>query len=85
MDGSNNGKPLQDAVRETVEGNSPRVQDWMADRPGAWGFLAGKAVIAYRQRLGRSPTDPERRRVWRLLWETLSALKRRRRPGEARN
>ena len=50
----------------------------MAGRAGAWGFLAGKAVVAYRQGLGRRLTDLERRRVWRVLWESLSELKRRR-------
>lgn len=76
MHDASDREPVQDAVRRTIEDNAPRVQDWMADRPGAWGFLAGKAVIAYRQALGRSPTDLERRRVWRLLWESLSALQR---------
>ena len=78
MDRSDDEEALQDAVRKTVEGNAARVQDWMAGRPGSWGFLAGKAVVKYRQGLGRRLTDVERRRVWRLLWESLLELKRRR-------
>ncbi len=79
MAGENGPDPLWDAVRGTIEGYAPQVREWMEERPGAWGFLAGKAVIAYRQGLGRGLTDLERRRVWRLLWGTLSALKERRR------
>lgn len=82
MAGDNDGEPLRDAVLGTIEGHAPQVRDWMADRPGAWGFLAGKAVIAYRRGLGRSLTDLERRRVWHMLWGTLSELKRRRCSGE---
>ncbi|MCE2403762.1 MAG: hypothetical protein J4F43_01225 [Dehalococcoidia bacterium] len=82
MAGEKGPDPLQDAVRGTIEGYTPQVRDWMEDRPGAWGFLAGKAVVAYRQGLGRGLTDLERRRVWHLLWGTLSALKGRRRGGE---
>ena len=54
---------------------------WRTGR-APWGFLAGKAVIAYRRGLGRSLTDLERRRVWHMLWGTLSDLKRRRWGGE---
>ena len=76
MHGTGGREPIQDAVRSTIASNVPRVRDWIAGQPGSWGFLAGKAVIAYRQALGRSLTDFERRQVWDLLWATLVELKR---------
>ena len=49
-----------------------QVDAWLADLPGAWGFLAGQAVLAERRRLGRSLTDGERRAVWQALWDLLT-------------
>ena len=69
-------EPIEDVVRATIEGNRPKVRDWLAAKPGSWGFLAGKVVIAYRQGLGRSLTDLERRQVWHLLWACLVELRR---------
>ena len=37
-------------------------------RPKAWGALAAHGVAALRERLGRKPTDAERRAVWGALW-----------------
>jgi len=43
-------------------------------RPKAWGALAGHGVVALRDRLGRPPTDAERRALWTALWrEAMSA------------
>ena len=51
------------------------VEEWLADKPGSWGFLAGKAVVACRKKLGRSMNEGERRRVWATLWDRLTALR----------
>ena len=67
--------PVEEAVRLTIENNVSTVGDWVGDQPGSWGFLAGKAVIACRQKLGRKLTDHERRAVWHLLWDRLVELK----------
>ena len=67
---------FREAIRLTIEGNSPMVKQWLEDRPGSWGFMAGKAVLAYRLRVGRRLTDLERRAVWHELWNFLSELKR---------
>ena len=69
-------EPLDEAVRETIEGNGDCVAAWLRGEAGAWGALAGKAVIAYRRRLGRSLTDAERRRVWQDLWQSLQEIAR---------
>jgi hypothetical protein len=51
------------------------VQTWpdlalgtRTSRPKAWGALAGHGVVALRARLGRPPTDSERRTLWAALW-----------------
>lgn len=62
---------LAAALSETICAHSDRVQDWIENRPGAWGYLAGQAVLACRRSLGRSLTDPERRMVWQALWQRL--------------
>ena len=66
---------IEQAVRLTIEGNASMVQKWVAGQPGSWGFLAGKAVIVCRQKMGRMLTDGERREVWHLLWNDLMKLK----------
>ena len=66
---------IEQAVRLTIEGNVPMVQQWVAGQPGSWGFLAGKAVIVCRQKMGRTLTDWERREVWHLLWSDLMKLR----------
>ena len=70
-----NKEPIEEAVRLTIELNTSVVQKWIAGQPGSWGFLAGKAVIAYRQKLGRKLTNHERSTVWHLLWNRLTELK----------
>lgn len=37
-------------------------------RPKAWGALAAHGVVALRDRLGRAPSDAERRALWSALW-----------------
>ena len=69
-------EPIEEVVRRTIEGNASMVQKWIAGQPGSWGFLAGKAVIAYREKLGKTLTERERRDVWHLLWSCLRELKR---------
>ena len=73
-------EPLDEAVRETIEGNSATVAAWLRGEAGAWGALAGKAVVAYRRRLGRALTDAERRQVWQALWQRLTEVAEKRTP-----
>ncbi len=42
-----------------------------AGRPKTWGPLAARAVVALKERLGRAPTDAERRALWDALWRGL--------------
>ena len=66
---------LNSLLAGIIRDNPDQVQGWMADEPGCWGFLAGKAVTAYRGQLRRPLADPERRQVWCLLWSALEELK----------
>ena len=76
MGTSPNERAIEEAIRQTIEANASMVQNWIANEPGSWGFLAAKAVVAYRQTLGRTLTNGERREVWYLLWQNLLELKR---------
>lgn len=75
MNSTPSNELIVEAVLQTIEGNRPTVESWMVSQPGSWGFLAGKAVIAYREILERPLTDLERREVWHLLWIYLTHLK----------
>ena len=58
-----------------IKDNREKVVGWIREEPGSWGFLAGKAVRACRERKGEPLTDPERRIVWHRLWQLLTELK----------
>lgn len=70
---------LTRAVESTLQAYAPVVDRWVAGEAGTWGFLAGKAVIAYREALDRGLTEVERRAVWAALWESLVETKGQRR------
>ena len=56
------------AVEETVTRERDLVRDTAARRPKAWGALAARGVVAFREIAGRAPTDAERRAIWAGLW-----------------
>lgn len=62
---------LTNAVKSAIANNASLVRSWLANEPGSWGKLAGAGVIAYRQLLGRTLTNDERRQVWAALWQAL--------------
>ena len=63
--------PLRRAVEETIAAHPEVVQRWIENQPGAWGFLAGQGVLAYRRSLGRRLDEAERRALWQALWTKL--------------
>lgn len=67
---------MEDTIEDVVQANAERVRGWLAGEPGAWGALAGQAVLAERRRLGRSLTGGERRLVWQALWDRLLVERR---------
>ena len=62
-------------LAELVKGNQDKVTGWMKGEPGAWGFLAGQAVLTVRSHVNRSLADNERRLVWSRLWWWLEQVK----------
>lgn len=66
---------MDESIDAVIALHADRVRAWLADQPGAWGYLAGQAVLAERRRLGRSLSERERRAVWQALWERLVALR----------
>jgi hypothetical protein len=69
--------PLAEAVAETLARHHDQVRRWHANEPGAWGFLAGQGILAFRARVGRRLTDAERRHLWTALWAELERTKNR--------
>ncbi len=67
---------LTPILGEVVRNTREKVLGWMRDESGCWGYLAGKAVMASRDRLGRPLNDEERRLVWHRLWWVLENVKR---------
>ncbi len=66
---------MDEGIDQVLGAHPEQVEAWLAHRAGAWGFLAGQAVLAERRRLGRGLTESERRVVWQALWNRLSALR----------
>ena len=64
---------LEAAIEACLAANEALAKDCRAGVPGSWGALAGKAVLLYRDSLGRRLSDSERRAVWSLLWQRLSS------------
>ncbi|MEK6809263.1 MAG: hypothetical protein AABY40_01185 [Nanoarchaeota archaeon] len=58
-----------------VSDNKQTIDDWLSDKPGSWGALSGKAVVAVSKEAGRSLSDQEKRLIWKLLWDKLMEIK----------
>ena len=68
---------LDQLLAGVIRDNREKVAGWMGGEPGCWGFLAGQAVVACRNSVGRSLSDRERRQVWHRLWWLLEQIKAR--------
>lgn len=60
--------PVAAVARETLRAWPDLVLGTRTSRPKAWGALAAHGVTALRERLGRAPSDAERRALWSALW-----------------
>lgn len=56
------------AATETLAAWPELAEGTARGRPKAWGALAAQGVLAYRRRVGRPPTEDERRALWDALW-----------------
>lgn len=59
---------IERAVSLTIEREPTLVRDTAARRPKAWGALAAKGVLAFRELAARPPSEAERRAIWSGLW-----------------
>lgn len=67
---------LDQILVRVADAHPDRVEGWIRDEPGHWGFFAGQAVLAVRQLIGRSLEEPERRFVWHRMWQVLQNRRR---------
>jgi hypothetical protein len=59
---------IERAVSLTLEREPALVRGTAARRPKAWGALAARGVVTFRELAARAPTDAERRAIWSALW-----------------
>ena len=64
------------AVRRTIAREPALVRAVAALEPKAWGALAARGVITFRELAGRAPSDGERRAIWDGLWRAVEDLSR---------
>ena len=67
---------IREIAQETVRAWPDLAFGTRTARPKAWGALAAHGVTGLRERLGRPPTELERRSLWEALWDEA-----RRQPG----
>ena len=67
---------LDQILARVADDHPDRVDGWIRDEPGHWGFFAGQAVLAVRQLVGRRLEEPERRFVWHRMWQVLQNRRR---------
>ena len=60
---------IERAVQRTVASESDLVQGTATQTPKAWGALAARGVVTFRELVGRAPTEQERRAIWSALWD----------------
>jgi len=63
---------LDRGIERALVENADAVERWRRGEAGAWGHIAGQAVMACWRELGRSLTHPERRLVWAAAWAALT-------------
>ena len=59
---------IAEVARQTARDWPDLARGTRTARPKAWGALAAHGVVALRERLGRAPSDAERRSLWSALW-----------------
>jgi hypothetical protein len=64
--------PIDRAIERVMADQTALAADVRLGRPKAWGRLAALGVMAYRDLLGRPPSDPERRALWSGLWRAAT-------------
>jgi len=70
-DSSGADAAVDQLLEDVANAHLDRVDGWIRNEPGQWGFFAGQAVLTVRTLIGRSLEEPERRYVWHRMWLVL--------------
>lgn len=62
---------VERAIADTIRTETALVRDTARRVPKAWGALAARGVLRFRELSGRAPTDAERRAIWAGLWHAI--------------
>lgn len=62
---------IERTVAETIESDPALVLSAARSKPKAWGALAARGVVHFRELTGRAPNDEERRATWAGLWREV--------------
>ena len=65
---------IERAVSLTIARQPDLVRDTAARRPKAWGALAARGIVTFRELAGRPPSEAERRAIWSSLWAAAEAF-----------
>jgi hypothetical protein len=65
---------IERAVSLTIEREPDLVRETAERRPKAWGALAAKGIVTFRELAGRTPSEAERRAIWSALWTAAEAI-----------
>ena len=68
---------IERAVEDTIARERDLLQSAAGRLPKAWGALAARGVLTFRELAGRPPTDAERRALWAGLWRAAEELRAR--------
>ena len=60
---------VERAVQRTVASETDLVRGTAEATPKAWGALAARGVVTFRELAGRPPSESERRAIWSALWD----------------
>ncbi len=60
---------VERAVGHTIASEPDLVRATADAVPKAWGALAARGVMSFREIVGRPPSDVERRAIWASLWQ----------------
>lgn len=64
---------LEGLAARTIAADEDLAEGTRVGRPKAWGSLAAKGVLAFRDAFGRAPNDSERRSLWDAVWRAAHA------------
>jgi hypothetical protein len=64
---------IESLAARTIAADEELAEGTRVGQPKAWGRLAAKGVVAFRDAFGRAPDDHERRSLWDAVWRAAHA------------